>query len=128
MWFDILKRGRQKKLHHESLREAVITALEENTSNIPIFTMRGLVNVVHDIYWRLAKQAGHYIGGGHDIKDRLNSSLGGILGSLGYSNHQYPRYEARRGKFGILIRSGMNFWAENDWEGLPKSARHTKKE
>ena len=128
MWFDILKRGASKKLHHESLREAVITALEENTSNIPIFTMKGLVDVMHDIYWELATQAGHYSGQGRkqDIKNKLNHSLGNILGSLGYSNHTYTRYEPRRGKFGDLIRHDMRFWAENDWEGLPKSARHTK--
>jgi hypothetical protein len=126
MWKNILKRGATKKLHHESLREAVITALEENTSNIPIFTMKGLVDVMHDIYWELATQAGHYTNGKQDIKNKLNSSLGSILGGLGYSNHKYTRYEPRRGKFGDLIRSGMGFWAENDWEGLPKSARHTK--
>jgi|TARA_R110001592_G_scaffold214231_1_gene467139 hypothetical protein len=127
MWKDILKRGKQKKLHHESLREAVITALEENTSNIPIFTAKGLVDVAHDIYWELATQAGHYNRNiGLDIKHRLSLSLGNILGGLGYTSHRYSRYEPRKGKFGVLIKKNMNFWAENDWEGLPKSARQTK--
>ena len=31
MWKDILKRGASKKIHHESLREAVITRSEEHT-------------------------------------------------------------------------------------------------
>tara|TARA_R110000824_G_C14890855_1_gene644408 strand:+ start:90 stop:671 length:582 start_codon:yes stop_codon:yes gene_type:complete len=126
MWFDILKRGASKKIHYESLKEAVITALEENTSNVQVFTMNGLVDVAHDIYWELAIQAGHYFRGRQNIKNKLSSQIGKILRSLGYSNHQYNRHESRRGKFGVLIRSGMQFWAENDWEGLPKSARHTK--
>ena len=114
-------RGSAKKLHWKSLREVIEETIAE-WEGPPFFTLDGLIDHIHGLYWKRARKHGHYKGAGiYDIRRRLRSSVAAILRGWDFERRAYCRLQPRRDRFGFLLEKPKSYWSFPDCH-LPASA------